>query len=103
MSSVSGKKENPIKSAMESKGFDQKYSVKKLIMTTSLYSVYLISEKEKLKAEDMALLIEHLPAKEPSAHLLPIKIKESAPKTETMREITDAVHDYFAQNNHNPI
>lgn len=98
MSPASGKIEDVLKRALEARGFDYKYSVKKPIMNTNLYSVYLISEEEKPKTKDKVLLIEHLPAKEPSAHLLPVKIKESSSKKEIMQEIVAAVNHHFAQN-----
>ena len=71
---------------------------KKTIMETSLYTIYLISAKKQTTANDEVLLLEHLPAKEPAAHLLPIKIKESATTTETMQKIVEAVHAHCAQN-----
>ncbi|MFD1032499.1 hypothetical protein [Metaplanococcus flavidus] len=93
----SAKTEKILKQAMDSKGFDQKYSVEQLIMNTTLYSVYLVSESEHPGAKDAVLLIEHLPANEPTAHLLPVQIRESASKTETIKKITDAVEHHFAQ------
>lgn len=98
MSPASGNSENRLKRALEANGLDTKYSAKKLIMDTTLYSVYLLSENEKPKAEDKVLLIEHPPAQESAAHLLPVKIKESSSKKETMQEIVAAVNDHFAQN-----
>ena len=89
---------NRLVQSMKLIGMDQKYSVKKTIMETSLYTIYLISAKKQTLANDEVLLLEHLPAKEPAAHLLPIKIKESATTTETMQKIVEAVHAHFAQN-----
>ncbi|QHJ70086.1 hypothetical protein [Planococcus halotolerans] len=100
MSPVSGKSENRLKHALEARGLDNKYSAVKLIMDTSLYSVYLLSENEKPKAEDKILLIEHLPAQESSAHLLPVRFKKTSSKKETMQEIVAAVNAHFAQNEH---
>lgn len=83
--------------AIKLDGIDQKYSVKKKIQETSLYSIYLISAEEQPNASNEVLLIEHPPAKEASVHILPIKIKGSATMTETIEEIVRAVRVHFAQ------
>ena len=48
-------------------------------------------------ANDEVLLVVHPPAKEPSAHLLPVKINESATLSETSKVVVEAVHAHFAQ------
>ena len=78
-------------------GPDSKYHIKKLMMKTTLYSVYLVSAKDQAVANDEVLLVEHPPAKEPSAHLLPVKINESATTSTISKEIVEAVHAHFAQ------
>lgn len=95
MASAFEKQQNMLMQALKAKGFDQKYSVKKMLMTKRFYSIYLLSEKGLAHANDAVLLLDHSPAKEPSAHLLPLKIHESASKTDQMRNIVDAVTDYF--------
>ncbi|MDQ0429495.1 hypothetical protein QOZ98_002323 [Planomicrobium stackebrandtii] len=84
--------------AMRLNGFNQKYSVKKKIKETGLYSIYLISANEQIMLNDEVLLIEHPPAKEPSAHILPINLTESGTATEIMKEIAEAVSAHFARN-----
>lgn len=101
MSPTSDISEKMLMRALEEKNLATKYSDEKLIMNTSLYSVYLLSEKENSRSGDKVLLIEHLPAQESSAHLLPVKIKETSSKKEIMQEIVTAVNDYFAHNNQN--
>ena len=95
MSSAFEEKQNILMRAVKAKGFDQKYSIKKLLMSTRFYSIYLLSENEQTDTKDSVLLLDHPPAQEPSAHLLPIKIQESASKTNKMKDIVEAVHDYF--------
>ncbi|RLQ84925.1 hypothetical protein [Planomicrobium sp. Y74] len=66
-------------------------------METSLYSVYIVTAKGQATANDEVLLVEHPPAKEPSAHFLPIKINESATTSKISKEVTEAVHTHFAR------
>lgn len=98
MTSAFEKGENMLLRALKSGGLDQKYGMKRLLMSTGLYSVYLVSDKEQTRPKDVILLVEHLPAKEPSAHLLPMTINESASQTEKMQDVVDAVQDFFAEN-----
>ena len=95
---VFGENEHKVLHVLKLNGFNQTYSVKKKIKETSLYSVYLLSVKKKTLTRDEVLLIEHPPAKESSAHILPININELGTTTETIQKIAEAVYAHFARN-----
>ncbi len=103
MSSTFENEKNLLMRTIESRGFDQKYNIKKLLMSTRLYSVFLVSDKEHPRANDTVVLLEHTPAKKASAYLLPVTLRESAPKKEQLETVVDAVENFYAETGHEPL
>ncbi|MGO1057725.1 hypothetical protein ACTL32_01210 [Planococcus sp. FY231025] len=72
------------------------YHIKKKVMETMLYTIYIISTKEEGKFSDRVLLINHPPAEEPSSCLMPVELQESETMNEKMKKIVAALHSEFA-------
>ncbi|TWT00117.1 hypothetical protein [Planomicrobium sp. CPCC 101079] len=78
-------------------GLDNSYNVQKTIMETGLYSVYLLSKNNQPQALDEVLLVEHPPAKAPSAQFLTLRTRKPQTTSELMHEIVEALALYFGQ------
>lgn len=76
--------------------FEDAYQVDKVIKTTSLYTVKLVSEKNTSDFCREVLLLEHLPATEPRAYLWVHKVNSKATQLEVMRKVNIAVENWFA-------
>jgi hypothetical protein len=92
-----GDGENTWIHSMKLKGMDQSYNIKRVLLKNNLYSVYLISTNEQKNTLDKVLLIDHPPAKKPTAHLLAVAIEEHETTAALMRKIVDAVQSHFAE------
>lgn len=85
-----------IREAKEKHKIDKELDSCKKIMETGLYSVYLLSPIGSTRPSRRVVLIEHPPAQEPIAHVLPITILGTAPQAETNRKIMEAVEAHFS-------
>lgn len=85
-----------IRKAREKHKIDKELDSCKKVMETSLYSVYLLSSFGSTRQSRRVVLIEHAPAQEPIAHVLPITILGTAPQAETNRKIMQAVEAHFS-------
>ncbi|MCJ1907662.1 hypothetical protein [Planococcus ruber] len=79
---------------------DQAQDVRTKIIDTSLYSVFLLSSSDSMNEACQVLLVEHVPAKEPKAFVLPLEIKTSATKTEILKKAAAAVELHFTEPHH---
>lgn len=68
------------------------YHIKKKVMETMLYTIYIISTKEEGKFSDRVLLINHLPAAEHTSSLMPVELQESETMNEMVKKIVAALH-----------
>jgi hypothetical protein len=66
----------------------QNYHIRKVIVETAIYSIYLIPSNDEEQESDI-LLIEHPPAEEPSAMIWPNKNLRNCSKMEMVREISE--------------
>ncbi|HSI67331.1 MAG TPA: hypothetical protein VK947_07945 [Planococcus sp. (in: firmicutes)] len=73
------------------------FPIRKTILETVLYSVYLVPAAEGSQEGDDILLIEHPPAQEPTTCIWSNKNLLKLTKTEMIREITDFIHDRTSQ------
>lgn len=103
MSSTFENEKNLLMRTIESREFDQKYDVTKLLVSTRLYSVFLVAHKEHHRANNRVVLLEHAPAQKASAYLLPVTLREAAPKKEQLEMVVDAVEDFYAKTGHEPL
>ncbi|MFD1861998.1 hypothetical protein [Planococcus chinensis] len=72
---------------------DPAYHIKKKVMETMLYSVYIITAIEKGAFSDKVLLVRHPPAAAPTSCVLPVELEESETMTESIQKITAALLD----------
>lgn len=86
--------------AIDALALRQEQDVRSKIIDTSLYSVFLIPSSDSRNESCQALLVEHIPAKEPEAFVLPLEIKTSATKTEILKKVAAAVETHFTEPNH---
>jgi len=98
MPSLSETSEPLLRYAIENTLHDQEQDSYKKIMKNNLYTVYLLSSSKPSRTACHALLIEHLPAKEPSAHLLPLTVTKLATSTELLKDVTQAVDNFYSAN-----
>lgn len=75
--------------------FEETYQIDKVVKTTSLYTIKLVSRKETTDFCREVLLIEHIPAKEAQAYLWIHKINSNAAQIEVMRKINSALESLF--------
>lgn len=71
---------------------DHPYHIKKKVMETMLYTVYIIATDEKEKFSDRVLLINHPPAAEQTSSLMPVELQESETMNEMVKKIVAALH-----------
>lgn len=72
---------------------DPAYHIKKKVMETMLYSVYIIAAAEAGPFSDKVLLVHHPPAAEPTSSVMPVELDESETMTQTIQKITAALMD----------
>ncbi|MDN7246282.1 hypothetical protein [Planococcus shenhongbingii] len=89
--------EDKVLRVMSECGLDGDYHVKKTIMETGLYSLYLLSSNDRSRVGDQVLFMEHLPAQRPSAHFLAIEVKKASTTNEWIKEIREAVEKHVSQ------
>lgn len=75
--------------------FEEVYQVDKVIKTSSLYTIKLISGKNTPDFCREVLLLEHLPAKKAQAFLWTHKVNSDATQIEVMRKINTALERFF--------
>lgn len=87
--------ENELSAALALMNIDLEhpYRIKKKVMETMLYSIYIISTNEKEKFSDRVLLIHHPPAAECTSCLMPIELQESETTNEIMKKIVGAIQN----------
>lgn len=68
------------------------YHIKKKVMETMLYTVYIIATDEKEKFSDRVLLINHPPAAAHTSSLMPVELQESETMNEMVKKIVAALH-----------
>ncbi|WP_084243608.1 hypothetical protein [Planomicrobium okeanokoites] len=90
-------RENTLEDILNKAQLDSTREIKDKIMETNLYSVYVLSSTKSDKEPYEAVLIEHPPASEPEAHLLPVKITALTTKKERNQKVMEAVQDHFAK------
>lgn len=86
--------------AIDALALNQEQDVRTKIIDTSLYSVFLLSSSDSINESCQVLLVEHIPAKEPAAFVLPLEIKTSATKTEILKKVAAAVETHFTEPHH---
>lgn len=84
-------------SIMSEYGLNGDYQIKKTIIETELYSIYLLSSNDRFNVRDRVLLIEHPPAQRPSAQFLAMELKKELTTTEFIKDIREVVEKHFAQ------
>ena len=75
--------------------FEEAYQVDKVVKTSSLYTVKLISGKNTPDFCREVLLLEHLPAKKAQAFLWTHKVNSDATQIEVIRQISTALESFF--------
>lgn len=75
--------------------FEEVYQVDKVIKTSSLYTIKLISGKNTPDFCREVLLLEHFPAKKEQAFLWTHKVNSDATQIEVMRQINTALERFF--------
>lgn len=82
--------------AVENTLIDKDQDSYKKMIRNNLYTVYLLSSSKPSRTTCHALLIEHLPAKGPAAHVLPLTVTKLATNTELLKDVAQAVDNYFS-------
>ncbi|RAZ81375.1 hypothetical protein [Planococcus halotolerans] len=90
-------REHALEDILNKAELDSSREIRDKIMETNLYSVYVLSSAKSEKAPHEAVLIEHPPASEPKAFLLPVKITALTTKMERNQKIMEAVQEHFAK------
>ncbi|WP_298827075.1 hypothetical protein [uncultured Planococcus sp.] len=75
--------------------FEETHQIDKVIKTSSLYTIKLISGKNTPDFCREVLLLEHLPAKKSEAYLWVHKVNSDATQIEVMRKINTALESFF--------
>lgn len=78
----------------------EQHDIKTKIIDTSLYSVFLLSSSQPAIDSCQALLVEHLPAKKPATHVLPLEITTASTKTEILKKVAAAVEAHYTKAEH---
>lgn len=73
--------------------FEQTYQIDKVVKTTSLYTIKLISGKDTPDFCREVLLLEHAPAKEARSYLWKHKVNANDTQLEVMRKINTALEN----------
>ena len=89
-------RENEFVPIQDKEGFDENYQIDKIVKTTSLYTIKLISRKETPDFCREVLLLEHLPAKAMEAYLWIHKVNSSDTQIEVLRKINTALEKWFS-------
>lgn len=75
--------------------FEETHQIDKVVKTTSLYTIKLISGKDTPDFCREVLLLEHPPAKEGQAYLWKHKVNANDTQLEVMRKINTALENRF--------
>ncbi|WP_142825999.1 hypothetical protein [Planococcus soli] len=75
--------------------FNESYQIDKVVKTTSLYTIKLISGKQTPDFCREVLLLEHAPAKPMQAYLWTHKVNANDTQLEVMRKISSALETRF--------
>lgn len=87
--------ENEFKHIQDLETFKEEHQIDKIVKTTSLYTVKLISGKDTLDFCREVLLLEHAPAQEVQAYLWVHKVNANDTQIELMRKINNALENRF--------
>ncbi|ANU10239.1 hypothetical protein A1A1_07107 [Planococcus antarcticus DSM 14505] len=79
----------------ELQSFEETHQIDKIVKTTSLYTIKLISRKDTSDFCREVLLLEHAPAKEMQAYLWVHKVNANDTQIEVMRKINKALERRF--------
>lgn len=87
--------ENEFEHITELQNFEETYQIDKVVKTTSLYTIKLISRKDTSDVCRQVLLLEHVPAKKVQAYLWVHKVNTNDTQIELMRKINNALENRF--------
>ncbi|MBT2571205.1 hypothetical protein [Planococcus sp. ISL-110] len=93
--------ENEFKHIQDLEKFKEAHQIDKVVKTTSLYTVKLISRKDSPDFCREVLLLEHAPAKEMQAYVWVHKVNTKDTQIEVMRKINNALEKRFENDSQN--